>query len=807
MMTREEFRTLCKRKNVILDGATGSNLMKAGMKSGECPERFILDNREVLQSLQRDYVKAGVDVLYAPTFTCNRIKLSEYGLENQVEELTKELVGLSKEVAKNSDHKVYIAGDLTMTGKQIYPLGEMQFEELVNVYKQQVEALIDAGVDLFVIETMMSLQETRACVLAIKETCDMPIMATLTFNADRRTLYGTNPETAVIVLQAMGVDAVGVNCSTGPKQMVDVITAMRKYAKVPLIAKPNAGMPKLVDNETVYDLTPDEFAQGITLLCEAGAGIVGGCCGTTPEHIEKMVEKIKSLSVATPDANVSMRVLTSERKEVPISLDGRFLVVGERINPTGKKALQESLKVGSLDLVVQMASEQRRQGAAVLDCNLGMSGIDEKEMMVAAVYELTQAEDLPLSIDTSSKEVVEAALRIYPGRALINSISLEPEKIKGFLPLAKKYGAMFVLLPLSKNGLPKDFNEKKQMMLTIIEEAQKIGLEKEDILVDGLVTTVGANKQAAREVLETIEYVKQELHMGTICGLSNVSFGLPQRAFINSTFLAMAISKGLTMAIANPEQTLLMNTALATDLLLAKEDADLAYIEGVRSAEVSTTEPVSVQAKAEGTPMFTAIVEGRKERALQLAKQWIEGKADPKECLDSELIPAINHVGELFNQQIYFLPQLIKSAQAMEAVVQYFEPYMLNQDEEGKAGCIVMATVEGDIHDIGKNLVCLMLKNHGYEVIDLGKDVKAKDIVECAKQHNADIIGLSALMTTTMVSMKKVIEERNRVGIATKIIVGGAVITKEYAVEIGADGYSSDAADCVVLVNSLLHQA
>ena len=480
-MTKQEFRSLLQSGVVLLDGATGTNLQKSGMPTGVCPEQWILEHPDVIRQLQRSYVQAGTNILYAPTFTANRIKLAEYGLAERLREMNRALVQLSKEAA---DGKALVAGDLTMTGQQLYPLGDLQFEQLVQVYKEQAEVLYDAGVDLFVIETMMSLQETRAAVLAVKETCSLPVMASLTFEPDGRTLFGTDPETAVVVLQSLGADAVGLNCSTGPQEMAEIVEAMYACANVPILAKPNAGLPELENGATIYRMTPEAFAAAGKKLAEAGAGILGGCCGTDPSHIRALAQAVAD--VRSPGIRTERkRVLASERRTVEISLDGSFQIVGERINPTGKKKLQAQLREGNLELVRSMAREQEENGAAVLDINMGMNGIDEKQMMLEAVYEVTAAVDCPLCIDSSYIEVIEAALRIYPGRALINSISLEKEKFERLLPIAKKYGAMFILLPLSDAGLPKTMEEKRSIVHTILDEALRQGFAKEDIIVDG----------------------------------------------------------------------------------------------------------------------------------------------------------------------------------------------------------------------------------------------------------------------------------------------------------------------------------
>lgn len=816
-MTKKEFREFVNKGPIILDGATGTNLMAAGMPIGVCPEAWILEHKEVLLNLQRGYVKAGTNIVYAPTFTGNRIKLEEYGLADRITEINTELVRLSREAVGD---KALVAGDMTMTGQQLFPLGELMFEELVEVYKEQASILDKAGADLFVVETMMSLQECRAAVLAIKEVSDKPVMVTLTYNEDGRTLYGTPPEAAVVVLQSLGVDVIGINCSTGPMEMIEPVKIMAEYATIPILAKPNAGLPELVDGETVYRMTPEEFAEAGAALVEAGAAIVGGCCGTTPEHIAALTAKVKGMELITP-LKSHRRILSSERKAVEIDLDGNFLVVGERINPTGKKKLQAELREGRLDLVRNMAMDQESNGAAILDINMGMNGIDELQMMKKVIYEVSSTVDCPLCIDSSHVDVIEEALKIYPGRALINSISLETEKMEKLLPVAAKYGAMFILLPLSDAGLPQNIAEKKAIINEIYDKALALGMSHADIVVDGLVATIGANANAAVECFETIDYCKNEKKLPTICGLSNISFGLPERGYVNTAFLTMAINRGLTMAIANPSQDLLMNAAFASDMLLNRPSSDIRYIEHMNkfTEKNAQFETVRVNKAASGeaasgegrvstelseNPVFKAVLKGSKETIISEVDKALADGAEPDAIINDYLIPAINEVGELFNSKKYFLPQLIGSANTMKEAIDYLEPKMERKSAGGDMPTLVIATVEGDIHDIGKNLVVLMLKNYGYNVIDMGKDVKCEDIVDLAIKEDAAIIGLSALMTTTMMRMKDVVELCKEKGCKSKVVIGGACITQSFADEIGADGYSKDAADCVKLVERLL---
>jgi 5-methyltetrahydrofolate--homocysteine methyltransferase len=827
-MLKKEFLDLTKSKIVILDGSTGRNLQQRGMPVGVCPEQWILENPEVLIGLQREFLEAGSDIILAPTFTANRLKLAEYGLEERIEEINKKLVALSKEAVNQyqaiskSGRRVYVAADLSMTGEQVQPLGKISFEELVDIYKEQLKYQLEAGIDLIFIETMMSLQETRAALLAAKEVCDLPVMVSFTFEKNGRTLYGTDPKTAVIVMQSMGADAIGVNCSTGPDKMQSIVREMKAYANIPIIAKPNAGLPALVNGETVFPMEAEEFATEMAELIKAGANIVGGCCGTTVEHIRQMVDKVADLH-QIPARNTHVRALTTEQNTVEIPLDGRFLVVGERINPTGKKALQEKLRAGDLSLVAEMAEEQAALGADILDVNMGMNGIDEKEMMLLSMNEALYSGKLPISIDSSHVPVMEAALRQYPGRALINSISLEREKFEKLIPIAKKYGAMFILLPLSEQGLPKNIDEKKSIIHQILDRAFAYGLTKEDIIVDGLVNTVGANKDAALEAIQTIRYCKEELGLATIVGLSNISFGLPERQFINSTFLSFAIQAGLTMAIANPSQDLLMNTAFAADLLKGVEHAAGNYIDRVTARPVTVSFGMTGKVPAGNVPInsnsnesemgqgipdekqaiYQAVLKGNKKSIISLVEVALKAGIKPSDLIDQTLIPAITEVGNLYDKQIYFLPQLITGAEAMKTAIDYLEPLLKRDESNREQITIVIATVAGDIHDIGKNLVTLMLKNYGFRVIDLGKDVPTEKIIQTAKEEDADFIALSALMTTTMVEMARVVELAKSHKLRAQIIIGGAVVTDSYREEIGADGYSEDAQSAVALVKRL----
>lgn len=829
-------KEMLKNGPVYLDGATGTNLQKAGMPAGVCPEMWILEHPEVLTALQKSYAQAGSDIIYAPTFSGNRIKLREYGLDEKIEKINRSLVRLTKDAVAD---KCFVAGNLTMTGEAVAPVGTLAFESLTDCYKEQVSIIADEGVDLFVIETMMNLSETRAALLAVKETTDLPVFATITLSENGRTLYGTDPAAALVTLEALGADAFGINCSSGPDRLIEIVRRLDKYAGIPIIVKPNAGLPKLIHEETVFDMPSDIFAGEMKKLVEAGASIIGGCCGTDPSYIQRLKQETAGMKTVFSDKDRlrhnGRRLLCSDRKVTEIELGRKFMIVGERINPTGKKALQKALKEADYDLTAEMAEAQEACGAEILDINVGMGGIDEKQTMLHVLDEVSAVSELPLCIDSSSPEVVEAALRKYSGRALVNSISCEAVKIEKLLPVVKKYGAMFILLPLTDSGLPKSIEERKQNIEYVLEKARALGMDKQDIVVDGLVATVGAEKEAAVQTLKTIEYCTAQ-KMATICGLSNISFGLPDRTYVNSIFLALAISRGLTMAIANPSQELLMRSGFAADLLMAKEGADIHYIENSMAYKTAaggketdmpySKEGVENAAETDGQESRQSEHEARgiqslevlakiKEDVLNGYQKKITGHIETalkegstaSEILNDCLIPAITLVGDYFSCQKYFLPQLMMSADTMSRGVSLLEPLLLKEHQTSAAGpTVILATVKGDIHDIGKNLVGMMMKNYGFHVIDLGKDVDREEIIRAASENDADIIGLSALMTTTMQEMKYVIEAARGAGLRAKIIVGGAAVTKDFSEQIGADGYSEDAVGAVELVKTLMQR-
>jgi 5-methyltetrahydrofolate--homocysteine methyltransferase len=802
-MDKITFHDFIGDRIVLLDGATGTELQKRNMPQGVCPEQWAMEHPEVIMEIQKRYVEAGSDIIYTCTFGGNRIKLGEFGLAESVTDLNRQLAVLARRAAGG---KALVAGDLAPTGRMIKPLGDLPFEECVMVYKEQVLGLLAGGVDLFVIETMMDIQEARAALIAVKESCSLPVCVTMTFDQGQRTLTGTDPVTALITLQSLGADAVGCNCSTGPAEMTTLISLMKPYAKVPLLAKPNAGLPKLIDGVTVFDMDAAEFSGYAEALIKAGVRFLGGCCGTSPEYIQGLKRQTAGNKNPEPPCR-PYSAITSARKTVFFGTELPVKVVGERINPTGKKKLQEELKQGLTHEVRRLAMEQTEMGAEILDVNVGMPGIDEKQTMIEVTALLSSFTDAPLCLDSSSPEVLEAALRIYPGRALINSISLEKAKIEKLLPVAAKYGAMFILLPVSDAGVPENNEKRREIVQEVFTKAETYGFQKEDVVVDGLVMTVSSNQQAALDTLNQIEWCGREFGSPSIIGLSNISFGLPERSWVNAAFLVMAISRGLTLAIANPSSEMLMGLKMASDVLTTRDRDSLNYIAHFSRQEKSpSSSALAPELQSTKERIYQAVVRGEKEEIRPLIEQALQEAVSPAEIVDGCMIPAINEVGNLFDAKKYFLPQLIRSAETMKAGFDRIEPLLTVKEENGGTAAVkvVLATVKGDVHDIGKNIVGLMLKNYGFLVHDLGKDVSAERIVAEAKGMGAEIVGMSALMTTTMTEMREVIQLARREGLSCKMMVGGAVVNEEYAREIGADGYARDAYEAVKLAQRLM---
>lgn len=799
MRDKKEILSMLQENILILDGATGTELQKRGMPTGVCPELWILEHPEVIQELHKDYEKAGSNIVYSCTFGGNPYKLKEFGASD-VFEINKALVSFSKEVLKDT---TLVAGDISSTGKFIEPFGELAFEEAVDAYKHQIEGLVAGGADLLVIETMIDVQEARAALIAAKETNpDIFTMVSLTFEENGRTLNGSTPEAALITLQSLGADAVGCNCSTGPEEMLEIIKRLKPISTIPLVAKPNAGMPMLIGSKTVFPMDAAEFGSCAEDFAKAGISIMGGCCGTTPSHIKALSEALRGEKPVRPP-NKSIRALSSAREAAIIGDNSPLQIIGERINPTGKKKLQAELKEGNYNQVQNMAREQEAAGAALLDVNAGMPGVNETEVLLEMIRRVSPKSGLPLVIDSTNITAIEEALRLYPGRALVNSVSGEKEKIEKLVPIAAKYGAMLVVLPLTDDELPKTAQRRIAIFNDIFKTLAEHGFTKEDIIVDGLVMTVSSQPEAALETLEMVRWCSKEFGCSTVLGLSNISFGLPERKWVNSSFLTMAMANGLSFAIANPSHEILMNAKRAGDVLTQRDKDASTYIR--HFSQIQKTGEVkkeSIQILSPQDRVFQGVLDGVREDIRPLVREAAKETAAGK-LLEDYMIPAIMEIGKLYEQKSIFLPQLIASAETMTIGFSILEPLLDAGSRPESLGKIIFATVEGDIHDIGKNIVILMLKNYGFEVVDLGKDVPAEAIIEAAQKEKPQIIALSALMTTTMVKMPEVINLAKKVGLDCKFMVGGAVVTPSYARDIGAH-YSKDGVEAIKIAKELV---
>jgi 5-methyltetrahydrofolate--homocysteine methyltransferase len=789
---------LLARKIVVLDGAMGTELQKMGMPGGVCPEQWCLDNPQNIRELYSSYQKAGAQIVYTCTFGANRFKLKQHDIKESSYQINNELASLAKLAVGK---KTLVAGDIGPTGLFIEPFGTLTFEEAVDAFKEQARGLIDGGCDLIVIETMIDIQEARAALLAVKEIKDIFTIVSMTYEKDGHTLNGTDPVTALITLQSLGANAVGCNCSTGPEKMVDFIAAMKPYATVPLVAKPNAGGPRLEGGETIFEMDAKPFASFGRNLAKAGANMLGGCCGTTPVHIRELARAIAVIKPKLP-AKKSISALSSARGFLHFAENQPLFIVGERINPTGKKSLQQELTEGKMSIIRQMAAEQENQGANLLDINVGQPGIDEVKTIKEVIGLLTTTSKLPLAVDSSNIKTIEAALRIYPGRMLINSISGEKEKIAKLLPLAAKYGAMFILLPLTGGEVPQTAEKRQKIIKNIFQRAKIFGFTKDDFIVDCLVMAVASNPSAAQETLKTLHWCTHTFKSKTIFGLSNVSFGMPGRPWLNATFLAMAQFCGLTMAIANPASQEMMNIKITGDVLLSRDKDALRFIKHFSAQINANSVTAAIKSITPQEKIADAIMNGDRENILPLIEKALSTGVSAQDLVDKIMIPSIVRVGDLYEKKIYFLPQLMSAAEAMKKALAYLEPH-LKKGSAGNKGKIILATVKGDIHDIGKNIVALLLRNYGYYVIDLGKDIAAETIIAKAKEENSDVIALSALMTTTMVNMKDVIILARANGIQKPFMIGGAVVTEAYAKSIGAS-FARDGVEAVKVVERLI---
>ncbi|MBN2517194.1 MAG: homocysteine S-methyltransferase family protein [Deltaproteobacteria bacterium] len=801
-MNKNKFKNLFKRKIVVLDGAMGTELQKRGMPVGVCPEIWCLENPHVIEEIHGEYVQSGADVVYTCTFGANRLKLGQYNVSNVVE-MNRELALLARRAVGK---KGLVAGDMGPTGQFIEPFGDLGFEEAIGIFKEQVQGFIEGGVDLFAVETMMDIQEARAALIAVREMTDMFTIVTMTYEKDGRTLNGTDPVTALITLQSLGADAVGCNCSTGPEEMVPLIAAMKPYATVPLVAKPNAGIPELIGNSTVFTMGAKEFAAYSMEFISRGVNVVGGCCGTTPDHIRELKETVAGKKPMAP-VRKSVSAVCSSRKTVVFEKDRPLRIIGERINPTGKKTLQEELLQGRLSRVRQLAREQEKAGADLLDVNVSVSGIDEEKKMKEVINTLATSSTVPLVIDSANSNAIEAALRVYPGRALINSITGEKKKIENLIPVAAKYGAMFILLPLTDRGVPETADERKEIIRSVYDKARLYGFTKDDIIVDGLVMTVASNPEAPMETMKTVEWSSRYFKCNTLLGLTNISFGMPQRKWLNGAYLAMAVERGLTVAIANPGEEEFMNVKAASDLLSNRDKDAFIYLKRFAGVPQGERRDASRKGEVPIDEIYHAIIEGNREDIESVLERAVKEEESAEKLVNDCMIPAITKVGKLFDSKEYFLPQLIASAEAMKRGLAYLDPYLRKaQSEQRQKGCILIATVKGDVHDIGKNIVALMLNNQGFDVVDLGKDVSAEVIIEEARRTHPDIIALSALMTTTMVNMKKIIDTVRQEGLGCSFMVGGAVVTASYAEEIKA-AYARDGVEAVRVAELLARKA
>lgn len=785
----------------IFDGAIGTMLQNAGMKTGDCPEYLNITNPKMVQDVHRAYFEAGSDIIETNTFGASRIKLAEYNLADKVAEINTAAV---QNVKIATDGKVKVAGSMGPTGGFIKPLGELDFDEVYQNYYEQAKALASAGADYILIETCIEIQEMRAALLAAKDACDLPVICQLSFSEDGRTVTGTDPQSAAIILSAMGADVIGANCSLGPEQLVPIVKELAENCSCPISIQPNAGMPHLVDGKTVFPMTPEDFGKWAPELVKAGATFIGGCCGTTPAHIKAIKEALKGVAEPVRKGPSKDLALASRSKTVFIGKDLPTRLIGERINPTGRKKLAAEIKNGSFISVKREAIEQEQAGAQILDVNMGVAGIDQAEAMKKAVMEISQLVNIPLAIDTSDAKALEAGLKAYPGRALINSVSAEPDRLKYFIPLAKRYGAAILCLPLSEEGIPKTGKERLVVVQKIIDEAKKYGLKDNDFLLDALVMTIATDKDACNEVLNTLRLYRKYIGAPSTMGLSNISFGLPNRPLINSTFFAMCLAAGLDAPIMNPYDDSMQNALSAASALLGKDPSGRDYSISHSGQNIPVAKAKTVASTGDIIEdIKNAIISGEKEAIADMVEKALNDGYKPNEITDKALSAAMNVVGKDFGAKKIFLPQVMLSAEAMrEAFIKIKE--RIPADSMSDKGKIVIATVKGDIHDLGKNIVAALLENNGYRVIDLGKDVDKEDIIKAAKENNADMIGLCSLMTTTITQIDEVIEELKNSDFKTKVMIGGAVVTSEYADKVGADAYASDGVEAVELAKKLI---
>lgn len=786
---------------LFLDGGMGTLLQAEGLAPGELPETWNIEHPEKVEAIHRRYYEAGSDVVLANTFGANICKFHDD--RYTVEEVIRAGIANAKRAGEQIGKETYVALDMGPTGKLLKPMGDLDFDDAYEAFAEAVRYGEKYGADLIHIETMSDTYEVKAAILAAKENSSLPVFVTMIFDERGKLLTGGDVPSVVAMLEGLRVDALGLNCGLGPKQMLPILNDLRRYTSLPIIVKPNAGLPKQKNGETYYDVEPDEFARIMQEVVKGGACVIGGCCGTTPEHIKKLVEECKDLPLR--EIEKKHDTIVSSYGQAVI-LDDMPRIIGERINPTGKKKFKEALKNEDMDYILKEAITQQDKGAHILDVNVGLPDIDEVAMMEKVVKELQSVTSLPLQIDTVDGKAMERAMRIYNGKPMINSVNGKQVSMDEVFPLVRKYGGVVVGLTIDEEGIPKDAEGRVRVAGKIINEAAKYGIDKKDIVIDVLTMTISSEKDGAKVTLEALKRVREEFGVRTVLGVSNISFGLPRRPIVNSYFYAMAMQNGLTAGIINPSSEDMMKAYRSYNALMGFDENCTNYI----STYAGTTETVTVQAsqaaavagnapKAAGVEMTLkyAIERGLKEKAHHITRDLI-GTREPLDIIQEELIPALNVVGEGFEKGTVFLPQLLMSADAAKIAFAVIKDVLASSgQEEEKKEKIILATVKGDIHDIGKNIVKVLLENYGFDVIDLGKDVPPEAIVEKAVEENVTLVGLSALMTTTVVSMEETIKLLREKKPDCKVMVGGAVLNQDYADMIGADFYGKDAMQSV----------
>ncbi len=787
------FSEYLKNNIVYLDGGMGTLLQAQGLQPGEHPEKWNISHPEIITDIHKSYFNSGSNVVCTNTFGANSLKFED----TELEEIIKSAISNAKKARElsNSTHEKFIALDLGPTGKLLKPLGDLDFEDAVAVFSKTVKLGVKYGVDLVLIETMNDSYETKAALLAVKENCDLPVFVSNAYNEDGKLMTGASPSAMVALLEGMGATAIGANCSLGPKQLTKVAEELLENASIPVILKPNAGLPEVKNGKTVFNVTPEEFAEEVTSLIKKGLHIVGGCCGTTPDYIKALTEKSKDLK-PLETKNKNLTVVSSYTKAVKF-LNAPILI-GERINPTGKKRFKQALIENDISYILNEGVTQQEKGVHILDVNVGLPDIDEVSVLKQTVCELQAVIDLPLQIDTADVTAMENALRVYNGKALINSVNGKEESMKAIFPLVKKYGGVVVALTLDENGIPETAEGRVEIAKNILKVAREYGIEKNNIIFDTLAMTISADPNAANETLKALNVIKNELGCHTSLGVSNVSFGLPNRDIINSVFFALALENGLSGAIMNPYSSEMMKTYYTFKALKGLDENCAEYI----SVAENFTSTV-IESKKEATAisqnsseLMTAVIKGFKESASEITKELLKTKA-PLDIVNNEIIPALNEVGVGFENKTIYLPQLLMSAESAKCAFDVIKEFMQSGEKAKSKETFVIATVKGDIHDIGKNIVKLLLENYGFDVIDLGKDVPPEMIVEKVLETNAKLVGLSALMTTTVPAMEETIKLLREKAPWCKVVVGGAVLTQEYADKIGADHYAKDAMEAV----------